>query len=167
MTGTERYRGPVTTASVRPPAPTDDERALASVIPSVAGVPWYGAVGVSLVLTVIGVVIAGTDFGDGVPVLLWIFFLAGTILAVLAVRRRSVFTAMVQPPLISALVVFLISRFGGDGGTLEAAVNVVKIFPMMVVATGVAVVLGFVRIATAPLKSVDTADRAGADSATA
>lgn len=137
------------------------------MIPSFNGVPWFGAVAISLILTVIGVVIGGTNFGGGVPVVLWILSLFGTIAAVLIVQRRSVFTSMVQPPLISAIVVFLFSRFSGDGGTLDAAVNVVKIFPMMAVATGVAVVLGLVRIATAPLKSSDAVDRTTADSATA
>lgn len=151
---------------MRPPAPAHDQRALASVIPSVAGVPWFGAVGISLVLTVIGVVIGGTDFGSGVPLLLWILFLGGTVLAVLVVRRRSVFTAMVQPPLISALVVFLVSRFGGGGGTLDAAVNVVRIFPMMAVATGVGLVIGLIRIVIAPLKSAHPVDRGMAESAT-
>lgn len=157
----------MTTASARPPVRARNERALASVIPSVNGVPWFGAVGISLILTVIGVVIGGTDFGGGVPVVLWILFLVGTIAAVLIVQRRSVFTSMVQPPLIAAIVVFLFSRFSGDGGNLDAAVNVVKIFPMMAVATGVAVVLGLIRIAIAPLKSSDAVESTSADSATA
>lgn len=129
------------------------------------GVPWFGAVAILLVLTVIGVVIGGTDFGGGVPIVLWILFLAGAVLTVLIVRRRSVFTAMVQPPLVAALVVFAISRFGGGGGTLDAAVNVVKIFPMMAVATGAAVVLGLIRIAVTPLKSCDSSDLTMVDSA--
>lgn len=148
---------------MRPEAPADSERALASVIPSVAGVPWYGAVLISLVFTVIGSVIAGSNYDAGVPVVLWIFFLAGTILAALAVRRHSVFTAMVQPPLIAAVVVFVGAKIFAGEQTLSAAVNVVKIFPMMLVATGVAVAIGLVRIATTRLRSTDRpADRTGA-----
>lgn len=128
------------------------------MIPSVAGLPWFGAVLVSLVFTVIGSVIGGSNFDAGVPTVLWIFFLAGTILAVLAVRRRSVFTAMVQPPLIAAVVVFVGARFFAGEQTVFAAVNVVKIFPMMLVATGVAVVLGLVQIAVTRLGHADRTD---------
>lgn len=124
------------------------------MVPTLPGVPWWAVVAIAFVLTVIGAIIAGTDLTAGVPSSLWVFFLAGTILAVLAARRRAVFTGMVQPPLIAAIVVFLGGKVFGGLATFDAGFNVVKIFPMMAVGTGIAVVLGLIRMLAQPLRSV-------------
>lgn len=157
----------MTTASARP-TPARLDRAHASALPSVPGVPWYGAVLIALVLTAIGAVIGGSDYSTGVPGAVWVFFLAGAVLAALAVRRRAVFTAMVQPPLIAAVVVFLGGRMFGSLDTVFSGINVVKIFPMMLIGTGIAVILGLVRIAAQPLRSVarPTQDESAVPSAT-
>lgn len=143
----------MTSATARPETRTDPA-ATASIVPSVPGLPWYGAVVVAVVLTLVGSIIAGTQWGDsGPPAMLWVGFLLGVVLAVLAVRRRAVFTAMVQPPLVGAIVLALHTYLAD--AALGAAVNVVKAFPMLAIGTGVCVVLGLVRILTAPLR--DTA----------
>lgn len=123
-------------------------------MPTLPGVPWWAVVAIAFVLTVIGAIIAGKDFGNGVPSSLWIFFLAGVIIAVLAARRRSVFTGMVQPPLIAAIVVFLGGKIFGGLAAFDAGFNVVKIFPMMAVGTGIAVVIGLLRMAAQPLRAM-------------
>jgi len=147
-----RYLGGVTTASTRP-APAGIDRHHASVLPALPGLPWYGAVLVSLVLTIIGAVIGGSKFSNGVPAAIWICFLVGVILAVLAVRRRAVFTAMVQPPLIGAAVILLAGKIIDGQAFVFSGINVVKCFPMLAVGTGIAVVLGLVRMAAQPLRS--------------
>lgn len=121
--------------------------------PSVPGLPWFGAVLVALVLTVVGAIVGGSSFSDGIPMSLWVCYLGGTVIAVLAVRRQAVFTAMVQPPLIAAVVVFLAAKLFDGQETLFAGLNVVKSFPMMAVGTGIAVVLGLARIAAQPLRT--------------
>lgn len=141
----------MTTASARP-APAGINRARASVLPALPGLPWYGAVVVAVVLTVIGAVIGGSNFANGVPAALWIFFLVGVILAVLAVRRRAVFTAMVQPPLIGAAVILLAGKILDGQAFVFSGINVVKCFPMLAVGTGIALVLGLARIAAQPLR---------------
>jgi hypothetical protein len=74
------------------------------------------------------------------------------IAATLAVRRHSVFTAMVQPPLVVALgvviayVVMVSTRVLGIGLTL------INAFPLMLVATAASLILGMVRIIAQPLR---------------
>ena len=116
------------------------------------GVPWYGAVLLALVITAIGLMIGGNEFTDGVPPALWVCFIAGCGLAVLVVRRHAVFTTMVQPPLVLALVVFLGGRIFGNLDSVFAGVNVVKTFPLMCVGTGIAIVLGLLRMVAEPTR---------------
>lgn len=122
------------------------------MVPSIAGVPWWGVVLISIVGVVLGLVIGTTDFAEGVPTALWIFFLAGTVIAVLAARRQTVFTGMVQPPLVLAVATFVASRLSADGDNTSAALDVVKTFPLMATATAVAVVLGVARLFAQPLR---------------
>ncbi|MEJ7651662.1 MAG: DUF6542 domain-containing protein [Nakamurella sp.] len=142
----------MTTATVRPEPDSADQLALASIVPAVRGIPWYGAVLVAVVLTLVGAMIGGAEFTEGVPTVLWIAYLAGCILAVAAVRRRAVFTAIVQPPLVGVLVVFVYAKFFTTSGTIGSAVNVVKIFPMVAIATTACLVIGLIRIFTQPLR---------------
>lgn len=142
----------MTTATSRPPADSAQERELASIVPAVPGIPWWGAVAVAVVLTVIGAIIGGSSFADGLPLALWILYLAGSLLAVAAVRRRAVFTAMVQPPLVGTIVVFLYAKVFAASGTLTSLLNLVKIFPMVAVGTAVCVLIGVVRLFAQPLR---------------
>ncbi|NNG35290.1 DUF6542 domain-containing protein [Nakamurella aerolata] len=150
----------MTTTSPRPADADAKQAAHASVVPSIAGVPWWGVVLISIVGVVLGLLIGTTDFADGVPTALWIFFLAGTVIAVLAARRQTVFTGMVQPPLVLAVATFIGSRFSADGDNTSAALDVVKTFPLMATATAVAVVLGVARLFAQPLGR-QNAGRAG------
>lgn len=144
----------MTTATVRPEPDFADQLALASIVPAVRGIPWYGAVAAAVVLTLIGAIVGGADFiSDGVPTVLWIAYIVGCVLAVAAVRRRAVFTAIVQPPLVGVLVVFVYARFFTSSGTIDAAVNVVKIFPMVAIATTACLVIGMIRVFTQPLRT--------------
>lgn len=144
----------MTTATVRPEPDSADQLALASIVPAVRGIPWYAAVLVAVVFTSIGAITGGAEFTDGVPTVLWISFLVGCVLAVAAVRRRAVFTAMVQPPLVGVLVVFIYAKFfTTTSGTIGSAVNVVKIFPMVAIATAACLVIGLIRIFTQPLRT--------------
>ncbi len=74
-----------------------------SVLPRIAGVPWWGAVLIAAVFTSVGAtidVLVNSSLGPTYNS----FFLVGCILAVLAVRRRALFTAAVQPPLITVSI---------------------------------------------------------------
>ncbi|QRY61275.1 hypothetical protein JVX90_12640 [Gordonia sp. PDNC005] len=120
-----------------------------SVIPSVRGLPWWGAVLLATSFTVVGAVISA----DSTPPLGRVFkafLVVGVVLAALAVRRRALFTAAVQPPLI-AFVVGIVTLFSQhEGGTdkktiiLKVVLPIATAFPWMVIAfvAALLVVLG-------------------------
>ena len=116
------------------------------------GIPWWAAVLLSFVMTGIGI---GIDLGRGSTLtqVFLIFYAVGCVLAVLAVMRRGIFAAMVQPPLILAVAVPLVVRLLGTGSTgglrnqiITLALPLVNGFPTMAVTTAVTVVLGTVRL---------------------
>ena len=71
-----------------------------SVLPTLRGVPWWGAVLVAAAITAIG---AGMDAGstDELGATFKFCFLVGCVAAALLVRRRALFTAAAQPPLVA------------------------------------------------------------------
>ncbi|AVM01355.1 hypothetical protein C6V83_15005 [Gordonia iterans] len=81
------------------PVPADQQ----SVIPGVPGVPWWGAVLIAAVLTAIGATIDALA-NSSLGLVYNLFFLFGCVIAALAVRRRALFTAAVQPPLVSVFI---------------------------------------------------------------
>jgi hypothetical protein len=123
----------------------------ASVLLSIRGVPSWGAVLIAVAFAVAGIAVDGAltgALGWGFKVL----FLIGVVVAVLAVRRGSIFTAMVQPPLLLAVAVLLGSRTLNGQGLIFNAFDVVKAFPTMAVCTGVVLLLGLVRIIAQPIR---------------
>ncbi|MET0966032.1 MAG: DUF6542 domain-containing protein [Nakamurella sp.] len=125
----------------------------ASVLSTVRGWPSWAVILLALVLTLGGTAVDGVTTG----VLAWglrIGFYLGVILAALVVRRGSIFTAMVQPPLvvIFGLVVggMLFTNAGGLYGT---ALRIIGTFPTMAIGTAAAVLIGLIRILAQPLRS--------------
>lgn len=69
-----------------------------SIVPNIPGVPWWAAV-----LVAVGLTAVGYAFDAGHKELTHTFagfYIAGCVVAVLAVRQAAVFTAVIQPPLI-------------------------------------------------------------------
>ena len=123
----------------------------ASALRSIAGIPSWGAVLVALVLTALGATVDGLV--SGTPS--WGFrvgFVAGVALAALLVRRASIFTALVQPPLVMVVVIFIALRLMASERMTITLIKVVNTFPTMVVGTAVAVVLCVVRLFAQPLR---------------
>lgn len=123
----------------------------ASVITTVRGLPSWGAVLVGVGFTVGGVVLSRIVSGS----IGWIFtttFVLGVVLAVLAVRRGSIFTAMVQPPLLLAPAVLIGNWLGNSQGLVYNGFEMVKAFPLMAISTAVVLVLGLVRIIAQPIR---------------
>ena len=81
-----------------------------------------------------------------------VLFVDRVVLAVLAVRRGSIFTAMVQPPLLLAPAVLIGSWLGNHQGLVYNGFDMVKAFPLMAISTGVVLVLGLVRIIAQPIR---------------
>ncbi|WOC13290.1 DUF6542 domain-containing protein [Gordonia sp. MP11Mi] len=111
-----------------------------SVVPTVRGLPWWGAVLLATVVTIIGAFIDSAPSGE-LGRAFKIIFIIGCVLAALAVRRRALFTAAVQPPLI-AFVIGLITLYleAGDGASdkktliLKVALPIATSFPWMLIA---------------------------------
>lgn len=126
-----------------------DER---SAVASRRGIPWWAAVLLAFLATAVGI---GIDLGrgDSLTTVFLVFYAAGCVLAVLAVMRRGLFAAMVQPPLILALSVPLVVKLLGHGSAgglrnqvLALALPLVNGFPTMAVTTVVTVALGGARL---------------------
>ncbi len=121
----------------------------ACVLLSVRGLHAWGAVLVGVVFTAAGIAVDGATRGA----LGWGFklcFVAGVVLAVLAVRRGSLFTAMVQTPILLAIGIVVGSRLVNHQGLLNTAIDVVKAFPTMAVSTAIVLVIGLVRFIAQP-----------------
>lgn len=130
-----RYgQGVISGPRSRSGVPLDEQSAL----PTEPGIPWWGAVLLAGGLTVLGAVLAlagdETSLGFGFRAL----YVIGCIAAVLAVRRRALFTAVTQPPLILFVVAvvtlyFLVSdsESGVKRLVFDVALPVAKLFPLM------------------------------------
>lgn len=73
------------------------------MLPTVRGLPWWGAVLLATGLTALGAVIDATR-NESLGATYNFFYLVGCVAAALAVRRRALFTAAAQPPLIAFVV---------------------------------------------------------------
>jgi hypothetical protein len=115
-----------------------------------------------VILLALGLTLAGTAV-DGITtgLLAWglrIGFYLGVLSAALLVRRGSVFTAMVQPPLVLVVgIVAGVLLFGAAtglrGNVISIASTIINTFPTMAIGTAVAVLIGLIRILAQPLRS--------------
>ena len=123
-----------------------------SVHPNVPGVPWWGAVLIAVTATAIGFAF---DAGSGNKELSLVFaagYVVGCILAVLAVRQSSVFTAVIQPPLIlfvtvpGAYFLFHGSTFTGLKDVLiNCGYPLIERFPLMFFTSAAVLLIGMAR----------------------
>lgn len=110
-----------------------------SVLPAVRGIPWWGAVLVATALTAVGAAIDANSSSNLGSVFNFCY-LVGCVVAALAVRRRALFTAATQPPLI-AFLVGIITLYGLNsddasglrGFILRVLVPIAADFPWMAV----------------------------------
>ncbi|PTR30360.1 hypothetical protein C8K36_102208 [Rhodococcus sp. OK519] len=121
-----------------------------SALPTLPGIPAWGAVAVAAGSTFLGFAFDAISGSELTSAFSAMYFL-GCVLAVLAVRKRGLFTAVVQPPLLLFVAVPLGSQLLTDGagtGIKDMAINVayplVNRFPLMLAAT---VVVGLIAAA--------------------
>ncbi|MGZ9826600.1 DUF6542 domain-containing protein, partial [Tsukamurella ocularis] len=123
-----------------------DER---SVLATVPGLPWWGAVLTMLLFTAAGALASGEFTGANAGVLA---MSVGAVVAVLAVRNRALFTAMVQPPLIIATAIPLYRWFSlpSPRKTSQILTDVlfpmISLFPWMFWTTVIVLVIGGARL---------------------
>ncbi|WP_143690314.1 DUF6542 domain-containing protein [Williamsia sterculiae] len=107
-----------------------------SVLPAYRGVPWWGAVLIAVVPSAVGAAIDAPSGSLGAT--FKVLYFLGCVAAVLAVRRRALFTAAAQPPLL-LFGIALIALYAANAGTTEGVkgliINVLlpiaKLFPLM------------------------------------
>lgn len=140
-------------------AATRSTTADSSVLPGVRGLPSWAVVVLAVVLTLGGAAIDGLTTGT----LSWglrIGFYAGVVLAALLVRRGSIFTAMVQPPLVLVVGIVLGGMLFTDaGGLYSTGLRLIGAFPTMALGTAAAVLIGLIRILAQPLRGSRRAAR--------
>lgn len=114
--------------------PLDEQSAL----PTAPGVPWWGAVLIAVGLTSVGAVIVGAGDETSLGFAFKGLYVVGCIAAVLAVRRRALFTAVAQTPLVLfgiAVITLYFIASDTDSGVkklvFHVALPIAKLFPLM------------------------------------
>lgn len=126
-----------------------------SVLRAVRGVPAWGAVLIAVVLAALGA--AADALGSGQ--LGWGFgigFVLGIAAAALAVRRGSIFTAMVQAPLVMVVVSVIALKLMNSERITFLLIKVVNAFPTMAIGAAVGLLLGLLRLLAQPLRARTT-----------
>jgi uncharacterized membrane protein len=123
------------------------------VLTSVRGWPSWAVVLLTVGLTFAGTAVDGLTTGA----LSWglrIGFYLGVVLAALLVRRASIFTAMIQPPLVLVFGIVVGGwLFTNAGGLYGTALKIIGSFPTMAIGTALAVIIGLIRIVAQPLRN--------------
>ncbi|GAA1054862.1 MULTISPECIES: DUF6542 domain-containing protein [Dietzia] len=126
-----------------------DER---SVVSTVRGLPAWSAVLLAVAVTLTGVAIDSLSGGLGTGFTVGYFL--GCLIAVLAVSRRALFVAGIQPPLIMSVLVPMASVIAGAGLTAAAfsrsqmislVLPLATRFPLMLTTTLVVVAIALIR----------------------
>ncbi|WP_018683958.1 DUF6542 domain-containing protein [Actinokineospora enzanensis] len=131
--------------------PTWDER---PILGRSRGLPWWGAVLLAFGLTAVAALV-DAQRQDTLGKVFQYAYVIGCVAAICLVRRRDIFAPMVQPPLVFAIVAITanLALAPDDSGGLRDLVFSVGLpltsnFPTMAIATGIALVLGIVRLLT-------------------
>jgi hypothetical protein len=148
-------------------AAADDLR---SAFPRRAGVPWWGAVLIAVSATLVGVAIEAGSGNQELGAVFATCYALGCIGAALAVRQSSIFTAVVQPPLLLFVAVplaYFLFHSAELGGLKDILITcgypLIERFPLMLFTSAAALLVGMSRWFLAASPSGDaTADGAAA-----
>jgi hypothetical protein len=143
-----RYGLPVSGQRATSAVATSDR----SIYPKIAGVPWWAAIVIAVTATAIGFAF---DAGSGTKELTFVFaasYVAGCVVAVLAVRQSGVFTAVIQPPLLLFCAVpgaYWLFHGARVTGVKDILINcgypLIERFPLMVCTSAGVLVIGVIR----------------------
>jgi hypothetical protein len=122
------------------------------MVPTIPGVPSWGAVLIAVTFTAIGFAF---EAGSGAKELNLAFaaaYAVGCVAAVVAVRQTGVFTAVIQPPLILFVCVpgaYFLFHGGSMDGLKDLLINcgypLIERFPLMFFTSAIVLFLGLVR----------------------
>ena len=123
-----------------------------SAHPNFPGVPWWGALLFAVTLTAVGFAF---DAGSGDKELSMVFaacYALGCVAAVLAVRQSSIFTAVIQPPLILFVAVptaYFLFHGAHITGVKDTLINfgypLIERFPLMFFTSAAVLIIGMLR----------------------
>ena len=123
-----------------------------SAFPHRAGVPWWGAVLIAVVATLIGFAIEAGSGGQELGTIFALCYALGCIAAVLAVRQSGLFTTVIQPPLLLFVAVplaYFLLHGSAFNGLKDIAIScgypLVERFPLMLFTSAAVLLIGLVR----------------------
>ncbi|MGH3723864.1 MAG: DUF6542 domain-containing protein [Mycobacterium sp.] len=123
-----------------------------SAHPDIPGVPWWGAILIALTGTALGFAIDAMTNGEKLTGAFAGCYAAGCIVAVLAVRSSSIFTAVVQPPLIlfgsipaAYMIMSQAPLSAGKSTAITIGYPLIERFPLMISTALGVLIVGVVR----------------------
>ncbi|WP_211196711.1 DMT family transporter [Mycobacteroides salmoniphilum] len=123
-----------------------------SAHPDIPGVPWWGAILIAVAGTALGFAIDAMTNGEKLTGAFAGCYAAGCVVAVFAVRHSSIFTAVVQPPLIlfasipmAYMVMSQAPLSGGKSTAITIGYPLIERFPLMISTALGVLIIGVVR----------------------
>ena len=122
------------------------------MIPTIPGVPSWGAVLIAVTFTAIGFAFDAGSGGKELTLAFAVAYALGCVAAVVAVRQTGIFTAVIQPPLILFVCVpgaYFLFHDGAMDGVKDLLINcgypLIERFPLMFFTTAIVLLVGLVR----------------------
>jgi hypothetical protein len=122
------------------------------MIPTLPGVPSWGAVLIAFTFTAIGFAFDAGSGGKELSLAFAAAYAVGCVAAVVAVRQTGVFTAVIQPPLILFVCVpgaYFLFHDGAMGGVKDLLINcgypLIERFPLMFFTSAIVLLVGLAR----------------------
>ena len=117
-----------------------------------AGVPSWGAVVIAAIATIVGIAFEAGSGNQELGSAFATMYVLGCIAAVLFVRQASIFTAVVQPPLLLFVAVpsaYFLLHASAFGGIKDIAINcgypLIERFPLMLFTSAAVLLIGMIR----------------------
>jgi hypothetical protein len=122
------------------------------MIPTIPGVPSWGALLIAVTFTAIGFAFDAGSGGKELTLAFAVAYAVGCVAAVVAVRQTGIFTAVIQPPLILFVCVpgaYFLFHGGAMDGVKDLLINcgypLIERFPLMFFTTAIVLLVGLVR----------------------
>jgi hypothetical protein len=122
------------------------------MIPTIPGVPSWGALLIAVIFTAIGFAFDAGSGGKELTLAFAVAYALGCVAAVVAVRQTGIFTAVIQPPLILFVCVpgaYFLFHGGTMDGIKDLLINcgypLIERFPLMFFTTAMVLLVGLVR----------------------
>lgn len=122
------------------------------MIPTIPGVPSWGALLIAVTFTAIGFAFDAGSGGQELTLAFAVAYALGCVAAVVAVRQTGIFTAVIQPPLILFVCVpgaYFLFHGGTMDGIKDLLINcgypLIERFPLMFFTTAMVLLVGLAR----------------------